>query len=103
LLIAKTNLMNSSWSRAFVSGPAYTGSYPASRFSCSTATRASSSPHHKLLGLTLALPSSPYNAAKLMLNDFAMGPLVFDLMNSAFDGKPDGGSTPKRFVASITV
>src|SRR5215207_4736675 len=38
-----------------------------------------------------------------MLNDFAVGPLVLDFTNSAFDEKPAGGSTPQRFVASITV
>src|ERR671935_1082805 len=38
-----------------------------------------------------------------MLNDFAVGPLVIDLMNSAFDEKPEGGDAPIRFVASITV
>jgi len=38
-----------------------------------------------------------------MLKDFAVGPFVFDLTYSAFDAKPVGGSTPTRFVASITV
>src|SRR5438105_6326052 len=38
-----------------------------------------------------------------MLNDFAVGPFVFDLMYSAFEGKPEGGSAPTRLVASITV
>src|SRR5215207_761280 len=38
-----------------------------------------------------------------MLNDFAVGPFVLDFTNSAFDVKPSGGSTPQRFVASITV
>src|SRR5919202_2277809 len=38
-----------------------------------------------------------------MLNDFAVGPFVLDFTNSAFEEKPPGGSTPKRFVASITV
>src|SRR3954471_11825854 len=41
--------------------------------------------------------------AKLMLNDFAVGPFVFDFTNSAFDANPSGGSEPTRFVASITV
>jgi hypothetical protein len=39
----------------------------------------------------------------LVLNDFAVGLFVLDFTNSAFDEKPTGGSTPKRFVASITV
>src|SRR5215208_4920902 len=38
-----------------------------------------------------------------MLNDFAVGPFVRDFTNSAFDGKPAGGLTPIRLVASITV
>jgi hypothetical protein len=39
----------------------------------------------------------------LRLNDFAVGPFVLDFTNSAFEEKPGGGSTPMRFVASITV
>src|SRR3954447_10663488 len=38
-----------------------------------------------------------------MLNDFAVGPFVFDFTYSAFDANPSGGSDPIRFVASITV
>src|SRR5215203_1218543 len=38
-----------------------------------------------------------------MLNDFAVGPFVFDFTNSALDEKPAGGSALMRFVASITV
>ena len=34
--------------------------------------------------------------AKLRLNDFAVGPFVFDLMNSAFDANPAGGSAPTQ-------
>jgi hypothetical protein len=30
----------------------------------------------------------------LVLNDFAVGPFVFDFTNSAFEGKPSGGTTP---------
>src|SRR5947209_5365319 len=38
-----------------------------------------------------------------MLNDFAVGPWVLDLMNSALEAKPSGGCAPTRLVASITV
>src|SRR6266540_2262098 len=38
-----------------------------------------------------------------MLHDFAVGPFVLDFTNSALDWNPDGGSAPKRFVASMTV
>jgi len=38
-----------------------------------------------------------------VLNDFAVGPFVLDFTYSAFEEKPAGGSTPRRFVASITV
>src|SRR5919199_3737110 len=79
------------------------GSKPASRLNCSTTARASSSPHHRLLGLARVSASRPYSAAKLMLNAFAVGPCVLDLTNSAFEKKPAGGSTPTRLVASITV
>ena len=102
-LTANTILTSASWAAAFSRGPAQTGSYPASRFSCSTAWRASASPHHRLPGRTRALPSSGYSDAKLTLNDLAVGPFVFDFTNSALEAKPAGGTTPYRFVASITV
>src|SRR3954469_10611442 len=56
-----------------------------------------------LLGRDFASASWSYSRAKLRLNDFAVGPFVFDFTNSAFDGNPSGGSAPIRFVASITV
>src|SRR5215207_8567474 len=79
------------------------GSKPASRLSCSTTSRASSSPDHRLPGFALALSIWSYTAAKLVLNDFAVGPFVLDFTNSAFESKPDGRAAPKRFVASIAV
>src|SRR5439155_2870260 len=69
----------------------------------SVVSRASSSATYRLPGFDFALSIWSYSRAKLMLNDFAVGPLDFDLMNSAFDAKPEGGSAPIRFVASITV
>src|SRR3989454_10528098 len=56
-----------------------------------------------LPGFDRALPSSPYWLAKFTLNDFAVGPLVLDFTNSAFDWNPDGRSAPKRLVASMAV
>jgi hypothetical protein len=37
------------------------------------------------------------------MKDLAVGPLVLDFTNSAFDGNPDGGSALTRLVASIVV
>src|SRR4051812_30197300 len=54
-------------------------------------------------GFVFASPRRSYSTAKFRLNDLAVGPLVFDLRNSAFEEKPPGGSAPTRFVASMTV
>src|SRR5437868_6362853 len=56
-----------------------------------------------LLGFEAASFRRGRSAMKLMLSDFAVGPPVLDLTNSAFELKPAGGRALIRLVASITV
>src|SRR4051812_37581219 len=101
--IAKTSGTKPSCREALDSGPAQTGSYPASWLRASTTSRASWSPHQRLLGLEDVSPRRSIRLAKKMLNDFAVGPAVTDFTYSALDAKPLGGSASNRLVASITV
>ena len=76
---------NVSAADASSSGPAWSGSMPMPRVSCSTATRAPSSPTQMLPGFGAVSAACSSSAPKFRLKTFAVGPPVCALMYSAID------------------